>query len=322
MESTPTSMSRSADRRGRYAPSPTGPLHMGNLRTALLAWLFARHAGAEFVLRVEDIDRQRTKPGCAEGMIDDLRWLGLDWDEGPDVGGQFAPYRQSDRIPLYRQHLERLIAADQVYPCFCSRRDVTEAASAPHTLRSTGEYPGTCRTPDGRLRQRLRNPTRQPAYRVKIEDQDLLFVDHVLGPMTMHIRAPFDDFVVWRSDSTPAYQLAVVVDDSLMRIGEVVRGADLVDSTPLQLLLVQMLGYRQPQYAHVPVWCDSNGSRLSKRSGSDGIATFRANGATPERVVGMLAASCGLVPAGTFCSPREVLAGFSPDRLGVSLRGY
>jgi glutamyl-tRNA synthetase len=308
-------MTRLNQGRGRFAPSPTGPLHLGNLRTALLAWLFARHMGASFVLRVEDIDRQRTQQGCAEQMVADLRWLGLDWDEGPDIGGPFGPYMQSERTAIYTEHLDRLIAAQQVYPCYCSRADVAEAASAPHGIRSTVGYPGTCRDLEQRLRQQRRYPGRRPAYRFKISEQEIFIDDRIQGATTVRLTGPADDFIVWRSDGTPAYQLAVVVDDALMRVEEVVRGADLLESTPLQHVLFRSFGYHAPRYAHVPVWRDKNGKRLSKRAGSVGLESLKRAGTSPQTVVGMLAASCGLLEHETPCAPHELIPGFCAEDL-------
>ncbi|MDB5056663.1 MAG: tRNA glutamyl-Q(34) synthetase GluQRS [Chloroflexi bacterium] len=267
------------------------------------------------MLRMEDIDRQRTRQGHAEQILADLRWLGLDWDEGPDVGGPFAPYVQSERTALYAEHLERLIAAGDVYPCYCSRTDIAEAASAPHSPLSAAGYPGTCRDPERRQRQKQRNPGRQPSYRFRITEHVTSTDDRLRGATAVHLTGPKDDFVVWRADGTAAYQLAVVVDDAMMQVGEVVRGADLYESTPLQLVLFRSFGYRAPRYVHVPLWQNTEGKRLSKRDGSAGIAALQSEGLTPAGVVGMLAASCGLVEDKTECSPRELLAAFSPELL-------
>jgi glutamyl-tRNA synthetase len=309
-------MTTSETGRGRYAPSPSGPLHLGNLRTALLAWLFARHAGASFVLRLEDLDRPRVKHGAADQILRDLRWLGLDWDEGPDLGGPFAPYTQSERMHFYVEHTQRLLEADLAYPCYCSRADIEQAASAPHGLSSAASiYPGTCREPALRNVQRRKHPERRPAYRFRVTGQAIAFIDGLRGPMTARLEPGADDFVIWRFDGTPAYQLAVVVDDALMRIQQIVRADDLLDSTPRQIALYQAFNYAIPSFAHVPLLRDATGARLAKRDAAAGITMQREAGAPPEAIVGMLAASCGLAPAGIRCAPAELLPTFSPVRL-------
>jgi len=302
--------------RGRFAPSPSGPLHLGNLRTALLAWLFARSSGGSFVLRLEDLDRPRMRPGAAEAILSDLRWLGLDWDEGPDVGGPCAPYRQSDRSPLYRAHLERLLTTGLAYPCYCSRAEIAASACAPNApVADSPRYPGTCRDPDRRTSRRRSRPDRAPAYRFAMTGTEQQFTDAVVGPCRFPLAAGDDDFVIWRTDGTPAYQLAVVVDDALMEIAQVVRGDDLLDSTPYQLALYQAFGYQAPEWAHVPLLRDSEGARLAKRHETEGLADHRARACQPEEVVGALATSCGLVPGGTTCTAQDLLHGFTPARL-------
>jgi glutamyl-tRNA synthetase len=305
-------MTASLGGRGRYAPSPTGPLHMGNLRTALLAWLFARHAESSFVLRIEDIDWQRSRSELIPGMLADLRWLGIDWDEGPDVGGPYSPYMQSQRIAHYKHYLEILVGADRVYPCYCSRADIAFAASAPHADQGQSKYPGTCREPEGRARQQRENPDRRPAYRFRVPDGTIVVRDRVQGKFVPTLKSPDHDFIVWRTDGAPAYHLAVVVDDALMRIGEVVRGEDLLDCTPLHAALIEALGFVMPRFAHVPLWRDSSGNRLSKRESAAGLASYRDSGMQPEHVVGLLAESCGLVPPDTPLSAVELLASFAP----------
>lgn len=302
--------------RGRFAPTPSGPLHGGNLRTALLAWLFARQAGASFALRIEDLDRPRMVPGAAEEMIADLHWLGLDWDEGPDTGGPHAPYRQSERGTFYREHLDRLLSLGLVYPCYCSRADIAGAASAPNApLGAARPYSGACRDPERREQRRRAHPERQPSYRFKLESEDIQFSDAVHGQCLFALRAGADDFIVWRADGTPAYQLAVVVDDALMRIGQVVRGDDLLDSTPRQLALYRAFAYPPPSWVHVPLLHGADGARLAKRERAEGVAVLRAAGAPAEMVVGELAASLGLVPAGTRLGARGLLAIFDPANL-------
>lgn len=284
--------------RGRYAPSPTGALHLGNLRTALLAWLFARCAGGEFVLRVEDLDRPRVRAGATEQMLADLRWLGLDWDEGPDVGGPDAPYLQSERQALYGMYLQRLQAAGLVYPCYCSRAEIARAASAPHGDEGP-RYPGTCRYLSEARRRQHEAAGRQPSLRLRVDDERVVtFVDLVAGPVSQHVQQAVGDFILRRADGIFAYQFAVVVDDGLMRINQVVRGSDLLSSTARQVLLFESLGFPVPTFAHVPLWLDHTGQRLSKRLESTGLAPLQSGGASPAQVVGQLAASCGLAEPG------------------------
>ncbi|HEX9414127.1 MAG TPA: tRNA glutamyl-Q(34) synthetase GluQRS [Ktedonobacterales bacterium] len=303
--------------RGRYAPSPTGALHLGNLRTALLAWLFARRRDGAFVLRIEDLDRPRTRPGADEKLLDDLRWLGLDWDEGPRAAGALGPYYQSQREALYLAALGRLYAKGLLYPCYCTRAEVAQLASAPQVATDKGpRYPGTCRdlTPQ---QQRARAASgRQPAWRFRAPQAPITFADLIAGSVTQSVDRTVGDFVVRRSDGVIAYQLAVVVDDALMGVTQVVRGMDLLASTARQLALLDALGYPRPtEYAHVPLVVDQHGERLAKREASAGLDDLRRRGLSPGQVVGALATSCGLWPAGVPASPSEVLATFEPERL-------
>ncbi len=290
--------------RGRYAPSPTGDLHLGNLRTALLAWLFARSAGGQFVLRIEDLDRPRVRPGTSERMLSDLRWLGLDWDEGPDIGGPYAPYTQSERQEIYRSYLQRL--ADRVYPCYCSRAEIARAASAPNEDEGP-RYPGTCRNLTQQQRRQHEARNRPPSLRFRADDERIIsFTDLLAGAVKQQVQQTIGDFIVCRADGIFAYQFAVVVDDALMRINQIVRGADLLQSTPRQLLLYEALGFPAPTFAHVPLLLDEHGKRFSKRIQSAGLGPLRAAGAAPEQVVGQLAAACGLVEQGEHISASEL----------------
>ena len=294
--------------RGRYAPSPTGDLHLGNLRTALLVWLFARCAGGQLVLRVEDLDQPRVRPGATQRMLDDLHWLGLDWDEGPDCGGPYAPYTQSERTEIYQQQLQRLRDANLIYPCYCSRAEIARAASAPQQGADEGpRYPGTCRHLTEAQRRRQEANKRRPSLRFRVDDERVVsFTDQLAGPITQHVQQAVGDFIVCRSDGVFAYQFAVVVDDALMHINQVVRGADLLSSTARQILLYEALGFPIPDFAHVPLMFDEQGKRLAKRSQSAGLMPLRAAGATPEQVIGQLAASCRLGDNGTAISAIEL----------------
>jgi glutamyl-tRNA synthetase len=293
--------------RGRYAPSPTGELHLGNLRTALLAWLFARCSGGQFVLRVEDLDTPRVRPGVTAHMLTDLHWLGLDWDEGPDTGGPHAPYIQSERQVLYTTYLQRLSDAGLVYPCYCSRAEIARAASAPHGEEGP-RYPGTCRDLSLARQRQLLAEGRKPSLRLRVDAQRMLtFTDLLAGPVSQCVQDAIGDFVLRRSDGIFAYQFAVVVDDGLMRINQVVRGADLLSSTARQMLLFEALGFPIPLFAHVPLWLDRNGQRLSKRVQSAGLDPMRRSGATPALIISQLAASCGLLEPGQVISAQDLL---------------
>lgn len=272
---------------GRFAPSPTGVLHLGNLRTALLAWLFARSGGSAFLVRVEDLDAGRVRPGFAEQQLADLAAIGLDWD-GKVVW-------QSARTGVYAEALERL----PVYECFCTRAEVAEAASAAHG--PVGAYPGTCRGLSDAERE-VRRRERAPALRVDAGGAVVAFVDRVLGPQSGFV----DDFVVRRNDGAYAYNLAVVVDDAAQGVEEVVRGADLVDSTPRQIWLGRALGAAGLSYAHVPLVLGADGRRLAKRHGD---VTLRE--VAPADAFAWMAASLGSSGA----SPRELLAGFDPAQV-------
>lgn len=299
--------------RGRYAPSPTGDLHLGNLRTALLAWLFARMTGGQFVLRVEDLDKPRVRPGVTERMLSDLRWLGIDWDEGPDIGGPYAPYIQSERQTIYQFHLQRLINTDLVYPCYCSRAEIARAASAPHGNEGP-RYPGTCRQLTQVQRRQHEANKRQPSLRFRVPDDRVIsFTDLLEGPIKQHVQQTVGDFIICRSDGIFAYQFAVVIDDALMRINQVVRGTDLLASTGRQILLYEALGFPVPLFAHVPLMLDEQGKRLSKRVLSTGLEPLHAAGYTSAQIIGQLAAGCGLVKEGESISATGLLQRYSQE---------
>ena len=290
------------NRDGRFAPSPTGSLHLGNLRTALLAWLFARSAGARFVVRIEDMDRDRFREGIEEEQLEDLRALGLDWD-GPIV-------RQTGRMELYEEAITRLDEQDLLYPCYCTRREVREAVSAPNGPISMS-YPGTCRNLSKRERAGLEATGRIPSLRVRAEGLTAAFEDRVIGCF----EGGCDDFVVRRNDGSPAYQLTVVVDDADQGVREVVRGDDLADSTPRQIVLQRMLGLPEPGYAHVPLVLGPDGERLAKRHGGITLADRRAAGESPQEVLGWMARSLDLAEEGESVVAPDLIPRFDPRRL-------
>jgi glutamyl-tRNA synthetase len=286
---------------GRFAPSPTGPLHVGNLRTALLAWLFARSSGSTFLVRVEDLDRAAAREHHVRAHLADLKALGLDWD------GEVV--RQSDRFDRYEAALDRLAADGLLYPCYCSRREVLAAVSAPHGPQPGGAYPGTCRDLTPRDRAAREAGGRRPAWRVRAGGERVQVVDRLHGGFD----AVVDDFVVRRGDGAPAYQLAVVVDDADQRVGEVVRGDDLLDSTPRQAWLGRRLELPIPTYAHVALVLGADGERLAKRHGAITLSDLAAAGASPVSVLTSMAVSLGLAVAGEADS--AATAGLSADAL-------
>lgn len=264
--------------RGRIAPTPTGYLHLGHFATFHTAWERARAAGGALVFRNEDIDRQRCRPEYLTAAKEDLRWAGLDWDEGPDVGGPFAPYDQSARLAFHRAACDRLLQAGRAYFCTCSRRDLAEAATAPHEEGVEPIYPGTCRS-------RSEPPAGAAAIRFRVDDGEIVeFVDGRLGPQRFVAGQDFGDFVVWRRDDAPAYELAVVVDDVGMEITEVVRGEDLLVSTARQLLLYRSLGAEPPLFYHCALVRDAQGKRLAKRDAVSSLRELRSRGVQPDEL--------------------------------------
>jgi glutamyl-tRNA synthetase len=284
--------------RGRLAPSPTGYLHLGHARTFWIAQQRVRERGGVLVLRNEDLDRDRCRAEFVTAMFDDLRWFGLRWQEGPDCGGPFGPYTQSERRVHYVRAFDKLRAGGFVYPCKCSRRDVERTMQAPHQGEEEPVYPGTCRPggsvefqvssfeisePANRPKQGNGNSNRNCNWRFRVPDGETIsFVDGAVGAQSFVARKDFGDFVVWRHDDAPAYQLAVVVDDAAMRITEVVRGSDLLLSTARQILLGRALGLNAPEYYHCPLMTDEGGVRLAKRHDALSLRALRANGATAE----------------------------------------
>ena len=282
--------------RGRLAPSPTGLLHLGHARTFWIAAQRAKERGGQLIFRNEDLDPQRCRSEFVEAMIEDLRWLGISWSEGPDCGGPFGPYTQSERREHYLAAWETLREQGLIYPCTCSRKDVAQSAGAPNDGDDEPVYSGRCRPSRSEAAQLRSRGTAeaavstraQPAgvnWRFQVPDgEEICFTDLHLGPQRMMAGRDFGDFIVWRRDDVPAYQLAVVVDDAAMRISEVVRGADLLKSTARQILLCRALGISIPDYYHCDLVRDDAGVRLAKRNDALSIRQLRENGWTPEQV--------------------------------------
>jgi len=270
--------------RGRIAPSPTGLLHVGHACTFWRAHQRAIENNGTLVLRNEDLDPQRSKREFVDAFIEDLHWIGITWAEGPDVGGPFAPYSQSERRELYLDVWRKLRDRGFVYPCTCSRKDLAQAASAPHDSDDEPIYPGTCRA-----RVAVARDYESPAganWRFRVPDGETITFDDLKQGMQSYIAGrDFGDFAVWRRDDVPAYQLAVVADDEAMQITEVVRGADLLRSTARQMLLIRALGYRVPAYFHCDLVRDENGQRLAKRHDALSVRTLREQGQSPESLL-------------------------------------
>jgi glutamyl-tRNA synthetase len=302
-------------------------MHLGNAWTALLAWLSARSKGGAMVLRMEDLDPDRSKEHFARAILDDMAWLGLDWDEGPDKGGPYGPYSQNERRGYYQQCLEKLEAGGVVYPCYCTRAELRGAVlashpdgphaahgdvtQAPHAGESEPVYAGTCLKLSGDARRAREALGRSPSLRVKTPSVRIEFTDLALGQHAQALHTQCGDFVLRRSDGVHAYQLAVVADDAAQRITEVVRGADLLESTARQIFLYRTFGWPEPHFAHVPLLVDPGGKRLSKRRGDVDLGRLRQVGVAPEVVVGFLAWKAGLLASPRKASPQELLAGFS-----------
>ncbi|HVJ08552.1 MAG TPA: tRNA glutamyl-Q(34) synthetase GluQRS [Acidisarcina sp.] len=284
--------------RGRLAPSPTGLLHAGHARTFWTAYQRSRDAGGVLVFRNENLDPYRSRPEYEQAMFEDLHWLGIRWQEGPDIGGPFGPYAQSQRLPLYHAAWRSLLQKGAIYPCQCSRKDLERSTQAPHEAANPEPddepvYPGTCR-PDGRQPDHSIALPEQGAdlspagvnWRFRVPDGEAVeFEDGYFGPQRFVAGRDFGDFLVWRRDDVPAYQLAVVVDDAAMRITEVVRGADLIKSTARQILLYRALGLPQPLWYHCPLVTDALGHRLAKRHDALALRTLRERGVTAGEIV-------------------------------------
>ena len=291
---------------GRYAPSPSGRMHLGNLMCCLLAWLSAKSKGGQVLLRIEDLDTMRCPRVYADAIVDDLAWLGLAAD------GPTPTVYQSERSEIYQQYYDVLLKKGLVYPCFCSRSQL-HAASAPH--RSDGQvvYAGTCRgLSDAEVARR--SLTRAPAFRVQVPDEEIAFTDGHLGRYAENLARDCGDFYLRRADGVFAYQLAVVVDDALMGVTEVVRGSDLLSSTPRQLWLYRELGLTAPQFYHLPLLLAPDGRRLSKRDGDQSLENLRAR-YTPQEIIGKLAYVCGLQDTPAPASPQELVPRFSWDKV-------
>jgi glutamyl-tRNA synthetase len=293
----------------RIAPSPTGALHLGNARTFLVNWLLARQGGWKIILRIEDLDGPRIKANADRQAIEDLRWLGIDWDEGPIY--------QSSRTPHYAAAVESLLATGQAYACVCSRKEVEAAASAPHAEDGSAVYPGTCRGRYTSPAQAADLTGRPAAIRFAVPERIVEFEDAFAGRQSFDVAQQLGDFVIAKSDGTAAYQLAVVVDDAASGVTQVVRGDDLLDSTPRQILLYNALGLadRIPRYHHLPLVVGPDGRRLAKRHGDTRLSHYRELGIPPERVLGLLGRWCGIETPAAGIRAVDLLDSFRIERM-------
>lgn len=291
--------------RGRIAPSPSGHMHLGNAFSALLAWASARSAGGSFTLRLEDLDERCQNPAYVQGLLDDLSWLGIEWDGDPVM--------QNARVFAYEDALERIASRAELYPCFCSRADL-HAASAPHASDGTPLYAGTCYQMDADQRE-ARAAGQRHALRLHVPDKTMGFVDAIQGPYGQDLARECGDFVLRRSDGVFAYQLVCVVDDIASGVTQVVRGSDLLSSTPRQILLYELLDAPVPEFAHHPLLLAADGRRLSKRDGDSTIAGMRERGVAPEAIIGYLAQLAGQAGTGEPMSAQELATIFDASRI-------
>jgi glutamyl-tRNA synthetase len=301
--------------RSRFAPAPSGSLHVGNVRTGLFSWAFARHSRGAFILRLEDTDASRVTEEAVSGVIESLRWLGIDWDEGPDVGGPHQPYRQSQRTRIYEEHVRRLLEQGDAYPCYCTPEELEERREAARTRGEPPGYDGRCRSLTPEEREAFERQGRKPAIRFRMPDTEQVVDDLVKGEVRFAPGA-LRDFVLVRSDGSPTFLLAVAVDDMLMGVTHVVRGDDLLTSAPRNAAVVRALGGTPPRYAHVPQVNGPDGRPLSKRHGSTSIESFREQGFLPEALMNYLALLGWSKDAETtFLSKEELIASFDLTRV-------
>ncbi len=304
--------------RTRFAPSPTGRLHIGNARTAILNWLFARHSGGRLILRIEDTDRQRSTKESEEAIIEDLKWLGIDWDEGPDCGGDFGPYRQSERLDIYSRYAEKLREMGRAYPCYCKPEELEERRRERLKRKETIIYDGRCRELTESAKKKLEAEGRRPVLRFKVEEKEVSFEDRIKGKISF-LSENIGDFVIMRQNGMPMYNFSCVVDDHLMRVSHVIRGDDHVSNTPRQVLLYRALGWDPPVFAHVPMILGKDGARLSKRWGAVSVAQYRNLGYLPDALFNFLSLLSWSSESGDeIISKDRLIKEFDFDRISAS----
>lgn len=298
----------------RFAPSPTGAIHLGNARTALFNWLAARARGGRFVLRIEDTDAERSRPEHVEGLIRDLRWLGLDWDAGPEVEGDAGPYYQSQRFDLYADYYARLEAEGRAYPCYCTAQELEAARRAQRARGEPPRYSGRCRNLTPEDRERLAAEGRAPTLRFRVASGEIAFEDLVRGRQAFR-GEEIGDFIIRRSDGTPAFFFTNAVDDALMGVNRVLRGEDHLTNTPRQMLILAALGLEAPEYGHISLLTGEDGAPLSKRNGSRSVAELRAVGYLPEALCNYMARLGHPIEAGDLFGLNELAGHFAVERL-------
>jgi nondiscriminating glutamyl-tRNA synthetase len=304
--------------RVRFAPSPTGDLHVGNARTALFNWLFAKHYGGRFILRIEDTDQERTSRIFEKNLLEDLKWLSLYWDEGPEKGGEFGPYHQIERLPLYSTYLKKLIADERVYPCYCTEEELEAERLTLLSMKMMPRYMGKCRNLTDSDRKTLETKGRNAAFRFKVKPGSIEFDDLIRGSMKFEGEA-IGDFIIVRSNGIPSYNFAVVIDDHLMEITHVIRGEDHLSNTAIQILLYGALGFTPPSFAHHSLILGRDRSKLSKRHGSVSVREFRKKGILPKALLNYLSLLGGSLGEGKeFASLDEIIDMFSLERAGKS----
>ena len=274
--------------RVRFAPSPTGKLHLGNVRTAIFNYLYARNKKGTFILRLEDTDAVRSTDESIEGLIRDLKWLQIEWDEGPIIGGDYGPYRQTERYDIYQNHLKRLLEEDKAYPCYCSSEELDKLREEAKAKGVNFIYPGTCRRLTEKERKERESSGIKPSFRLKVSPHIVSFKDMIRGDVSIHTNL-FGDFIIVRQDLSPTYNFAVVIDDSLMRVTDVLRGEDHLSNTPKQILLYEAFGYEKPNFGHFSMILGPDNSKLSKRHGDVSVEAFREKGFIPEGLFNALA---------------------------------
>lgn len=298
---------------GRFAPTPSGFLHLGNVFCTLLAWLFAKNQNGKIVLRIEDLDNSRCSIAKADALAKDLEWLGITWDEGAYTIPKHELYFQSNRFHIYKKYFDKLFSQNMIYPCFCSRSEL-HAANAPHLSDGRFIYPGTCRNISPSIREE-KLKFRNPSYRLKVVDKDISFIDGHYGNSKFNLAEESGDFIVRRSDGVYAYQLAVVIDDALMNINQVVRGADLLSSTAMQLYLYELLELKAPTFIHIPLLVAPDGRRLAKRDGGMEIRILKEKLKQPEKIIGWLAFMAGQLDKYEPIKVQELLPVFQASKI-------
>ncbi|NMB99879.1 MAG: glutamate--tRNA ligase [Thermoanaerobaculaceae bacterium] len=304
--------------RVRFAPSPTGKLHLGNVRTAIFNYLYARNKGGKFILRLEDTDAERSTEESVKNLISDLKWLGIQWDEGPEVGGNYGPYRQTERYHIYKEHLEKLVKEGKAYPCYCDKESLDRLREEAREKGRNFIYPGTCRNLTEKERKEKEAANIKPSFRLKITPHTVSFNDLIRGNVSIHTDL-FGDFIIVRQDLSPTYNFAVVIDDYLMKITDVLRGEDHLSNTPKQIILYDMFGYEKPRFGHFSMILGPDNSKLSKRHGDVSLAAFREKGFLSEALFNALALLGWSDPdEREILKIEELMERFSLDRINKS----